>query len=395
MSILETFKTALKSLRSNKVRSFLTMLGVIIGVFAVVSLVSLGIGLQNYITDQFNSLGSNLLIVAPGKINFADDPAESFTNNKLDEKHIDLIKQHAGDVIEAITPSFRIGRTVEYKNKNYFSTFMGSNAEAEKIFNVPLKNGRKFTENEVKAKARVALVGPLVIEELFPNVDPIGKKIKIGDDSYTIVGVTLEKNQDFDDNVRVPYTALKETLDIENFSGIAMKAYDDVDLDFAIRKVELALARDLDKDEFSVIAPSDILESFNNILGALTAGLGAIAGISLIVGGIGIMNIMLVSVTERTREIGLRKALGATPGNIVFQFLLESTFLSVIGGALGLLLGFVLAFVIQSNSVIRAEIPAWAVLIAFGFSVFVGVLFGTYPALKASRLDPIEALRYE
>lgn len=393
MNITDTFDSAIKTLANNKARTILTMLGVIIGVFAVVTLVALGKGVQNYITEQFNALGTNLVFIAPGNIDFTDDPAKSFTNNKLDEKHMKLVETYASDVVEAITPSYRAGKIVEYKNKNYYATFLGSSEKADVIFNIPLKEGRNFTKNEVNSKSRVAIIGPLVEEEFFSNTSAIGKSIVVDGDRYEVIGVAIKKNQDFDDNVRVPYTALEETLGIDKFSGIAIKVKDDISLDRAIKQIELALLRDLDDDDFTVLSPEDILASFNNILGILTAALGGIAGISLFVGGIGIMNIMLVSVTERTKEIGLRKAVGATPANIGAQFLIESILISVTGGALGLLFGLGATFI--ARQWVQAEITSGAVLLAFGFSVFVGIVFGTYPALSAAKKDPIEALRYE
>lgn len=393
MEIRETLNSAINSLLSNKVRAALTMLGVVIGVFSVVTLTSLGRGVQNYITDEFNALGSNLLFIAPGNVDFADDPAKSFTNNKLEKKHMDLIQTHAEDFVDSITPSFRVGKTVEYKNKNYFATLLGTSEQASKVFNLPLREGKDFTKNDVKSKNKVAIVGPLVADEFFPNVSPIGKKIKIENDYYEIVGVSKPRNQDFDDNVRIPYTAMEETLDVDKFSGLAVKVNPDKDIKIATRQIELALLRDLDEDDFTVLSPQDILESVNNILEILTLVLGAIAGISLVVGGIGIMNIMLVSVTERIREIGLRKAVGATPFNIGSQFLIESILLSVGGGGIGLLLGFLASRIAQQW--IRAEVTIGAVLLAFGFSVLVGIIFGTYPAIQAAKKDPVEALRYE
>ena len=394
MKLTDTLESSIKTLGSNKARTVLTMLGVIIGVFAVVTLVALGKGVQNYITDQFNSLGTNVLVVAPGKVDFTGDPAQSFGNSKLEEKHINLINTYAGDYIEAVTPSYRIGKVVEYKNKNYYATFNGANENAaEKIFNIPLESGREFTKSEVSSKSKVAVIGKLVADEFFSNTNPLGKTITISGDRYEVIGVQAKKGQDFDELVRVPYTALEETANVDKFSGIAVKVKEEIPMSRGMKQVELALLRDLNEDEFSVLSPEDLLASFTSILGILTAALGGIAGISLLVGGIGIMNIMLVSVTERTKEIGLRKAVGATPFNIATQFLVEAVLISVAGGVIGLLFGFLAAYIAQQW--VRAEVTLSAVLLAFGFSVLVGVVFGTYPAINAAKKDPIEALRYE
>ena len=393
MNLKSIFKTANKSLYSNKIRTVLTMLGVIIGVFAVVMLVALGTGAQNYITDQFEALGSNLVFVSPGKAGFGNDPASRFSKNKLAEKHVKLISLNASNVVKEITPYVTVGENVKYKTKSYYANILGSNERASNIFNYKIDRGRFFSEVEVKSKKRVAIVGQSIVKELFLNTNPIDKKIKIGDENYLVIGTFAEKGQNFDDGIIIPHTSVMDTFDIKNYSSIVLKVKDENNIGFAIKQIELALLRDLKQDDFSVLSQKDILSSIQNILGVLTAGIGAIAAISLLVGGIGIMNIMLVSVTERTREIGLRKAVGATPFNIATQFLVESILLSVGGGAIGLILGYIGSLI--PRSFIRTEVPWWAIFLAFGFSVFVGIVFGTYPAIKASKKDPIDSLRYE
>lgn len=393
MNIKAVFKTANKSLYSNKIRTILTMLGVIIGVFAVVMLVALGTGAQNYISDQFEALGSNLVFVSPGKAGFGNDPASRFSKNKLSDKHIKLIELNASSVVKEITPYITVGETAKYKTKNYYASIIGANEQSSKIFNYQINRGRFFSEIEVKSKKRVAVIGQSVVNELFLNTDPINKKIKLGDETYLIIGTFAEKGQNFDDGIIIPHTAAMDSFDIKNYSSIVLKVKNENNIDFAIKQIELAVLRDLKKDDFSVLSQKDILSSIQNILSILTTGIGAIAAISLLVGGIGIMNIMLVSVTERTREIGLRKAVGATPFNIATQFLVESILLSVGGGAIGLILGYLGSLI--PRSFIRTEVPWWAIVLAFGFSVFVGIVFGTYPAIKASKKDPIDSLRYE
>lgn len=393
MNLMETTKIAVVALNANKVRSALTMLGVIIGVFAVVSMVSLGRGVQNYITDQFNALGSNLIIVSPGKIDLQDDPAKYLTRNRLAERHLDLIRTYADDFIIDLTPSVRVAKSFKNKTRTHFGTIIGTDFTASDILNFEATEGRFYTRNEVKSNAKVVVIGPVVKDNLFPGQSPMGEKIKLGEETFEIIGVFKEKNQQYDSNVFAPYSTVMEVFEVDNFSSIGIKAKDTESIDKAMRQVELALRRDLKEDEYTVLSQQDLLGSIQSILGILTIGLGAIAGISLLVGGIGIMNIMLVSVTERIREIGLRKAVGANSLNIGMQFMVESVLLSVTGGMIGLFLGWLAS--LAARTFIRTDLPISTVFLAFGFSVFVGVVFGTYPAMQASKKDPIDALRYE
>ncbi len=389
----EILYSALNSIRINKLRAFLTMLGVIIGVFSVVSMLSFGVGVQAYIAEQFSTLGTNLILVTPGRFNLRSDPSNAFSRNKLEDKHVELIKRYADSEIVALTPSVRSGAQLKHRNKEYFGTIAGLNADGMNVSGFKVEEGRGFTEVEEKSKRKVALIGVEAKEELFGDSDPIGQSVKLEDDSYQIIGIIAKKNRTYDQGITIPYTSAKETLGVENFSSIAIKMKEGGDVRKTKKYVEMALLRDLDEDEFTVVSQTELLESFQSILQMLTAGLGLIAGISLVVGGIGIMNIMLVSVTERTREIGLRKAVGATPRNITLQFLSEAVLISVTGGVIGILLAYVLTFAAQAF--INASVPMYAVLIAFFFSVGVGALFGTYPALKAGKKDPIEALVFE
>lgn len=393
MRLSEIVRSAIKALSSNKLRTFLTMLGVVIGVFAVVSLVSLVKGVENYIVDSFNALGSNLILVAPGRTNFNQDPAVSFSNNKLQEKHAELIEKEAGEYLVAVTPNLRFSKTVTYKDRKYYATIVGVNEKALSLVNYTVSQGDFFTKGDVDSKQKVAFIGFDVKDKLFHAEDPINHKIKIGDITFNIIGVAEKKGGDEDSRIIIPFSTAKNAFDIKILSGITTKAKDANQIDFAMKQVEISLLKDLDTDEFTVLSQQDILKSIQNILNILSIGLGAIAAISLIVGGIGIMNIMLVSVTERTQEIGLRKALGATSRLIGMQFLVESIFVSVFGGVIGLFFGWFVTFITQSF--LRSQVPWWAVVVGIGFSVLVGTVFGTYPALQASKKDPIESLRYE
>lgn len=389
----EIVLTALSSIRANKMRSFLTMLGVIIGVFAVVSMLSLGVGVSNFISDRFNSLGTNLLLVAPGRFSFRSDPSNSFSRNKLEEKHVKLIKRYASDVIVAVSPSIRTGATITYRNNEFFGTVIGVNYDAINVTNYEVTQGRNISRTDEKAANKYALIGVELKEKLFGDDKALGKSIKINKESFIIIGEIAKKNQSYDQGVIAPVTTVKDVFGIENYSNIAAKLKDPKDDTKARKIIEMALLRDLKKDEFTVISQSELLASFQSILGLLTAGIGMIAGISLLVGGIGIMNIMLVSVTERTKEIGLRKAVGATPRVIITQFLSEAIIISVAGGLIGIILAFLLTIGIKRY--IEANVPLYAILIAFLFSVTVGAVFGTYPAIKAGKKDPIEALTFE
>lgn len=393
--INELISTALKSLVSNKTRTFLTMLGIIIGVFAVITLISVGEGIQNYVTKQFASLGSNLIFVTPGKLNLRGDPGANFLTNKLDEKHLNLVEKYASDFVQDVSPIMEIGKTLTYKNKTYYTELQALNEAGDKTYTISIKNGRYFSRNEVNASSKVVVIGAEVEKELFLNQDPVGKSLKIDDKTFEIIGVAAEKGSSLDRRVFLPYTSAKKYFNIQRFSGLVMRSKTADNVESAMKRVEIALLRDLDKDEFTVISQKDLLGSFSNILSTITLGIGAIAAISLLVGGIGIMNIMLVTVTERTREIGLRKAVGATPNNIAFQFLIEATSLSVLGGFIGMGLAAITVFLVRTYANFDAVIPGWALLLAFFFSLLVGVLFGTYPAVKAAKKDPIEALRYE
>jgi putative ABC transport system permease protein len=391
MNFIEVVKTSKKAVLSNKIRSSLTMLGVIIGVSAVILLIAIGRGVQNYITDQFAALGSNLVFIMPGK-GFAQNGPPSGLN-KLEDKHIKILENQTGDLIDKITPEIVANKTLSYRNEDFLGSLIGLGNEGPAVFNFEVKDGRLYSQAEANAGERVVVIGPVVKDKLFGSADAVGKKIKIDDKTFTVVGVFKEKSQSFDDSTFMPRKTIENELNAKTFLAIVIKIKDEKNIARNMKAFERALLRDLKPDDFTVQSQSEILGSIQSIVEILTIGLGSIAGISLLVGGIGIMNIMLVSVTERTREIGLRKALGATSNNIALQFLIESIMLSVGGGVIGIILGWLLAFI--PRTYIRTEVTWWAVLLAFGFSAAVGILFGTYPAMKASKKDPIEALRYE
>jgi len=395
MNAKEILSTASKALLLNKVRSFLTMLGVIIGVFAVISLVSLVGGVQEYVVSSFEDLGSNLIFVVNGKIEMGQrqTAGSALVSTNLKEKHVDMIESTAKDYVDYITPQSQTYQTIKYKTEEYFLLLLGVNYEANDIFNSNIERGRYFNRVEQENSSRVVVLGNNLGKKFFGEENPIGKKIKISGKSYEVVGLLAKKSPNYDESVILPYTTVMDEFSATGITSIVVKVKDNVDLEQAQQQIKLALLKDLKEDKFTVMTQEDILESIQNILNMLTIALASISGISLLVGGIGIMNIMLVSVAERTKEIGLRKALGATSSDIKNQFMAEAILISSLGGVLGLLLGWVTTIAIRP--LIKAVIPVWAIPLALGFSLAVGIIFGTYPAVNASKKDPIEALRYE
>ncbi len=393
MNLSEAFVTAFSALKSNKIRTLLTMLGIIIGVFSVVLLISLVKGVQNYITDQFNSIGSNLVFIMPGRSGINQDPATAFTDNKLKIEFNSLLKSNNVDIIQESVPFLITGKTLTYKNKRFFGSISGSYPEYQTMFNLQLHSGRFYDATEETAGRKVTVIGSGVYKKLFGTRNAIGELLKIDGDSYEVVGVLLPKGQDFDEQIIMPYKTVNESLDVNNISYLAAKLKSDQNIEDSTKKIETTLLTEMKPDDFTVMTQTDLLQSIQSILGIIGLGLGGVAAISLIVGGVGIMNIMLVAVTERIKEIGLRKAVGATPLEIAVQFLLESSILSITGGLIGLILGYLAS--LAARQFIRTEVPVWTILVSLGFSLAVGVLFGTYPAYKASKKQPIEALRYE
>lgn len=394
MNLKETLGTSLKSLSLNKVRSFLTMLGVIIGVFAVISLVSLVEGVQNYVEDQFEGLGANLIFVSSGNNDYQGGrPGQNLSSSNLKEEHIELIEKEASDYIDYVTPTIQTVKTAKYKTNSFYTTVIGVSYTADRIFSIYAEEGRFLNKSEMNSSSKVVVIGNAMSNKLFGQENPLKKNIKIDGKSYEVVGILAKKNPEYDEALIMPYTTLRDNFEGTTIISIVSKAKSQFPITEAAESVKLAMYRDLHDDEFSVMTQEDILESISSILGILTIALAAISGISLLVGGIGIMNIMLVSVTERTREIGLRKALGATSSDIKRQFMIEAVIISLSGGLVGLLIGWLSTLAIKN--LIDASVPFWAIPLALGFSIVVGVVFGTYPAAKASEKDPIEALRYE
>ncbi len=402
----ESVLIAFEGLNANKLRAILTMLGIIIGVGSVIAMVSLGLGVQKKVQDSIASLGSNLLIVAPGASS-APGTVHSAAGSNITLTNQDakaIAKEVAG--VKYVAPSVSDTYQLIYGNQNWKTKVQGATEELLSIRDFKIASGRFFSTSDEDARARVAVVGQTVATNLFGNVNPVGQTIRIGTAPFRVIGVLASKGQstmgqDQDDTVIVPLTTAQERLmGITYLGNISVQA----ESDKVIEKVQKDITTLLRtrhhlaakaEDDFSVRNLTAIMSTMKDTTSNLTLFLGSVAAISLVVGGIGIMNIMLVSVTERTREIGIRKALGATYSNILLQFLIEAIVISVTGGLLGISLGVVGAYIVSLVAGWNTVISLLAIISAFSVSVMIGLFFGIYPARKAALLDPIDALRYE
>ena len=403
---LESILIALEGLKVNKLRSLLTMLGIIIGVAAVVAMVSIGLGVQQKIQSSIAGLGSNLLIVMPGSSKptggVRQAAGSNITLTNQDSKAIG--REISG--INYIAPTVSQQYQIIYGNQNWNTSVTGTTPEYLEIRNYTIAEGSFFSSNDENARSRVAILGQTVATSLFGAVSPVGKTVRINKAPFRVVGVLESKGQssmgqDQDDLVLVPLSTAQERLmGITYLNSISIqvesdKVIDKVQQDITVllrNRHRLAVAA---TDDFSVRNLTALMATAKETTGTITIFLGAVAAISLLVGGIGIMNIMLVSVTERTREIGIRKALGATYKNILLQFLIEAIVISVTGGLVGILLGVGAAYVVSYFATWQTVISALAIVVAFGVTVLIGLFFGIYPARKAALLEPIDALRYE
>ncbi|GHJ15024.1 ABC transporter permease [Micromonospora sp. AKA38] len=390
----EAWRVALDALRANRMRSLLTMLGVIIGVASVVILVAIGTGTKRQVEQQVEGLGSNLLLVVPGKIEVGTAPVVS----PLDLKDVDAVSRVVGDP-GRVAVTVASGATARAGNRSDFTTVQGVLETTPSVFTRSLARGRYLSGADVDTSRRVAVLGASVARTLFPDRDPLGQQVTLAGVRFRVIGVFAPLGQslgvDRDDEVHVPVTAAQRLWGTQRIDGIAVKAPDRERIDQLGERIVAELSRRHPDTEFSAVTQQQILGVLGDILGVLTGVLAAIAGISLLVGGVGVSNIMLVSVRERTREIGLRKAVGARPRDIGVQFLLEAVLLTSIGGLTGMALGVGTALLVDAFSPIPAAITWWSLALAFGVSAAVGIVFGVVPAQRAGRLDPVVALRAE
>ena len=405
MLFTELLKMAWRSLAANKLRTFLTMLGVIIGVTSVIALVSVGMGVKKNVVDSISRLGSNMLIISPGSPNRGGPRGAAGSITTLTYDDAEAIK-HKIKHVAFVSPTVQGSYQVVYGHENWNTTVTGVVPEYVSIQSLKLKSGLFFSEHDVDVRNRVAVIGSTVATNLFESVNPVGKKIRIGNAPYTIIGVLESKGQsaggmDQDDVVLIPLTTAQERLvGITHVRNINVQVDESEHMDEVQSNIEKLLRqrhriRVGAEDDFNVRNMTSIMETMSSTTTMITLLLGAIAGISLIVGGVGIMNITLASVTERTREIGIRKAIGATYSNIMLQFLIESTMISILGGIVGIVIGIGAAQAISKFGNFTTVISGLSIAASFGFALFVGIFFGMLPARKAARLDPIDALRYE
>ncbi|HEY3491037.1 MAG TPA: ABC transporter permease [Candidatus Deferrimicrobiaceae bacterium] len=401
MSPLEYLLVAFEALRANRLRAALTMLGVVIGVAAVVLLVSLGTGTKNYVERQFAGLGSNILIITPGKIETrGGPPIVGPARHKLTMSDAKILEKK-GYLFGGVAPVVFGSAEVRQSGRTRNVSVLGVTPEFSAVRNLHVEIGSFVTGADVDAKRRVCVIGRTVRKELFGNANALGQVVKLNGARYRVVGIMESKGVslgiDIDDIVFIPVRAAQDLFDLDSLFEIivSVRNMNDIDSGKSLATALLFHAHNRHED-FTVTDQRAILSSLFTILDTLTYVLGGIAGISLLVGGIGIMNIMLVTVKERTNEIGIRKAVGARNRDILLQFLFEATALSAAGGVLGLAAGAAGAAALRwAFPRMPVEVPLWAVLLSFTFSLFVGIFFGVYPAKKAAAMNPIEALRYE
>ncbi|MBR7836627.1 ABC transporter permease [Actinospica durhamensis] len=388
----EALRLAAEALRTNRLRSLLTMVGVVIGVAAVVVLVAIGGGAKAEVEHEVEGLGSNIVFIVPGKFQFGTTPSLS----PLRLADLRLAAQVAGGDAD-VTAVVDSGEQITAGQNSYFATVQGVTQNFDVVFNRPVTEGSYLTSADVTTSARVVVLGANVAATLFPDEDPVGRTATIDGVSFRVVGVAAQQGSAFgvtqDDDVDIPITEAQVLFNVGTVQSIEVKAPDPGSIGPISDRIVSGLESEYPGVQFSAVTQSQILGTIGRILSLLTLVLAAIAGISLLVGGVGVSNIMLVGVRERTREIGLRKALGARQRDVVLQFLVEAVTLTAVGGVIGIALGLGTSAAVGALSPLPTQIAWWSPALAFGVSVVVGVVFGVMPARRAGRLDPVTALR--
>ncbi|MCL5017169.1 MAG: ABC transporter permease [Patescibacteria group bacterium] len=412
MKFAYTLKTAVNGLNARKSRSVLTILGIVIGITAIIMVMSLGEGAQNLILSQIQGIGSKTIAVVPGRQPNGISGAMSTLTDSLKNNDLTALRNknnvpHAANVMPIVFSS----QTIIYENNSYQATIFGATDFFAEIFDINPAEGRIFTQDEVNGYSDVVVIGSKVKDELFGASDALGQKIKIKGRNFKVIGILGKKGQstfvNFDQAAIIPYTTVQQyLLGIKYFNRIIVEADAEANIDSTVQDIQSTLRNshnitDPTKDDFYVETQAQAMQMVSTITNVMTLFLAAVAAISLLVGGVGIMNIMLVSVTERTREIGLRKALGATDKDILTHFLLEAAILTSVGGIIGIMLGlffsFITSFILTNvlNLAWSFSFPVLAIILGLGVSTLVGLVFGIYPASQAAKKSPIEALRYE
>lgn len=411
MRFKHSIKTAFRGLEQNRARSILTILGIVIGVTSIILVMSLGQGAQNLILDQVKGLGSRTIIIGAGRQPSGPSDAGQIFSDSLKQKDFDLLQRRENTPdVKYVMPVVFGSASASYQSETYDLTIFGASPLLASLFDLPLRAGVNFTEEDVRANAKYVVIGNKVKDKLFGASEAIGQTIRMKGYNFRVIGVLKEQGQsafNFDDAAIIPYTTAQNyILGIKYFNRFIAEAQSDAVVNDAAHEITLTLREshnitDTTKDDFFVITQVSLAGSLSAITSVLTIFLAAVAAISLVVGGIGIMNIMLVSVTERTKEIGLRKALGATNKNILTQFLLEAVVLTGIGGVVGILMGAFLSWLIStaithfSTIAWTFSFPVFAAVLGIVVSAAIGLIFGLYPARAAARKSPIDALRYE
>ncbi|HRY60080.1 MAG TPA: ABC transporter permease [Patescibacteria group bacterium] len=413
MKITNTIRISLAGLKANKLRSALTILGIVIGITSIILVVSIGNGAQGLILGEIQSMGSRTLTVEPGKPSGGlSDSMMTFFQQSLKENDLESLKKKANvPHLQSIIPIVFTSDNINFGNEVLSATILGSSEKIFDFYKIIPAEGSLFTEDDVKGKTDNCVIGSKIKEKLFGNIDPVGQKIRVKNKTLRIVGVLPEKGGGFSFNynsaIMAPYTTIKDyVLSQKYYNEFIVEVDQDKYIDQTVQDIQITLRNnhnitDPEKDDFNVQTQKDLMKTVGTVTTVMTLFLALVAAISLLVGGVGIMNVMFISVTERTKEIGLRKALGATNSDILNQFLFEAIYLTLAGGLLGILFGSLFSYVasiglsqaLSSNWAF--SFPISAALMGIGVSAFIGVVFGIYPAYSASKKNPIEALRYE